>query len=177
MDPNLFHLDWDRTVEALAGIVVLAFLMERSLSLFFENRLTFDKEQSMNLTAGLSENLQGVFAVPPLARKADAKRTIDFDQNSLIVRHLIGGGITRLLYGGNAFLYHVTLAEYEQMLDWLSGFGDGLWPIPSIGPSYGRAIDQAALLRKYNFPCMMMLPCADPREFRNTKIVSSSATS
>lgn len=38
MDPNLFHLDWDRTVEALAGIVVLAFLMERSLSLFFENR-------------------------------------------------------------------------------------------------------------------------------------------
>lgn len=38
MDPNLFHLDWDRTFEALAGIVVLAFLLERALSLFFENR-------------------------------------------------------------------------------------------------------------------------------------------
>jgi hypothetical protein len=38
MDPNLFHLDWDRTFEALAGIVVLAFVMERALALFFENR-------------------------------------------------------------------------------------------------------------------------------------------
>jgi hypothetical protein len=38
-DPNLFHLDWERTLEALAAIVVLAFLLERALSVFFENRL------------------------------------------------------------------------------------------------------------------------------------------
>ena len=38
MDPNLFHLDWDRVAEALATIVVLAFLLERALSLIFEHR-------------------------------------------------------------------------------------------------------------------------------------------
>ena len=118
----------------------------------------------MNLTAGLSENLKGVFAVPPLARKADTNRTIDFDQNGLIVRHIIGGGITRLLYGGNAFLYHITLAEYEQLLGWLWDLDDDVWAIPGIGPSYGRALDQATLLRRYQFPCAMMLPCNDPRD-------------
>lgn len=39
MDPNLFHLDWERTFEVLAAIVVIAFLLERFLSLFFENRM------------------------------------------------------------------------------------------------------------------------------------------
>ncbi|MEP7274571.1 MAG: dihydrodipicolinate synthase family protein, partial [Acidobacteriota bacterium] len=38
------------------------------------------------------------------------------------------------------------------------------WPIPSLGPSYGRAVDQALLLRKHSFPCAMMLPSADPRD-------------
>jgi dihydrodipicolinate synthase/N-acetylneuraminate lyase len=72
--------------------------------------------------------------------------------------------MTRFLYGGNAFLYHFTLTEYESLLDWLSGFADNLWPIPSLGPSYGRAMDQAQLLRKHQFPCAMMLPCGDPRD-------------
>ena len=53
--------------------------------------------------------------------------------------------LSSFLYGGNAFLYHMTLSEYEQLLDWLSGFGDNLWAIPSLGPSYGRAMDQASL--------------------------------
>lgn len=39
MDPNLFHLDWERTFEVLAAIVVGAFLVERFLSIFFENRV------------------------------------------------------------------------------------------------------------------------------------------
>lgn len=108
--------------------------------------------------------MNGVFAVPPLARKADQSRTIDFDQNSLIVRHILGGGITRLLYGGNAFLYHITLAEYEQLLSWLSDLSSAVWAIPGLGPSYGRAIDQANLLRRYQFSCAMILPCNDPRD-------------
>jgi dihydrodipicolinate synthase/N-acetylneuraminate lyase len=109
-----------------------------------------------------AEDLQGVFAVPPLARTSDAARALDFDQNDLIVRHLTGGGITRLIYGGNAFLYHLTLAEYEQLLDWLADLD--VWAIPSVGPDYGRAIDQAALLREHRFPCVMVLPCNDPRD-------------
>jgi hypothetical protein len=92
-----------------------------------------------------SENLRGVFAVPPLARKSDGKRTIDFDRNSLIVRHILNGRITRLLYGGNAFLYHVTLEEYEELLGWFNDLADNVWVIPSIGPGFGRAILSVAM--------------------------------
>lgn len=102
--------------------------------------------------------------MPPLARRNESRRSIDFQQNSLIVRHIAAGGITRVLYGGNAFLYHVTLAEYEELLGWLEGLSEDLWLIPSAGPSFGRAMDQAALLRKHRFPAVMMLPCGDPRD-------------
>ncbi|MFN0119086.1 MAG: dihydrodipicolinate synthase family protein, partial [Blastocatellia bacterium] len=118
----------------------------------------------MKTTPVTPDDLRGVFPVPPLARKHDAARTMDFDQNSNLVRHIANGGMTRFLYGGNAFLYHLTLAEYEQLLDWLTGFADNLWAIPSLGPSYGRAMDQALLLKRYKFPAVMHLPCADPRD-------------
>ncbi|HEV2668757.1 MAG TPA: dihydrodipicolinate synthase family protein [Blastocatellia bacterium] len=118
----------------------------------------------MKTTPVSIEDLRGVFPVPPLARKNDARRSIDFEQNNRIVRHIAGGGLTRFLYGGNAFLYHVTLDEYESLLDWLNGFAGDLWAIPSLGPSYGRAMDQASILRRYKFPCAMALPCGDPRD-------------
>ncbi len=110
------------------------------------------------------DNLRGVFPVPPLARRADSARSIDWEQNQRIVAHLKGGGLRRLLYGGNAFLYHISLAEYEELLDWLGGLGRGFEPIPSAGPSFGRAMDQAPLLRRRRFAAVMMLPCADPRD-------------
>src|SRR5437016_11269950 len=110
------------------------------------------------------EDLRGVFAVPPMALNRDATRSLDFAQNDLIVRHIVSGGITRLIYGGNAFLYHITLAEYEELIEWLAGLSDQLWIIPRIGPSYGRAMDQAKLLRKFQFPCAMVLPCSDPSD-------------
>jgi len=110
--------------------------------------------------------LQGVFSVPPLPRKRDAKRRLDFDAAECVARHIEAGGITRYLYGGNAFLYHVTLDEYAALLDWLSGFGPTRWAIPSLGPSFGRAIDQTHLLRRHAFRTAMMLPCGDPRDAR-----------
>jgi len=108
-------------------------------------------------------SLRGVFAVPPLAKSTDSA-AIDLNQNELIVNHIKRGGISRLIYGGNAFLYHISLREFERLLEWLGGVDNDLWIIPSIGPSYGRAMDQADLLRKYRFPCAMVLPCADPRD-------------
>ena len=102
--------------------------------------------------------------MPPLARKDNNARSIDFPRNDQILRHMTSGGITRFLYGGNAFLYHISLAEYEELLDWLSGASDELWMIPSAGPSFGRLIDQAQILKRYKFPCVMALPCADPRD-------------
>jgi dihydrodipicolinate synthase/N-acetylneuraminate lyase len=111
-----------------------------------------------------SEALRGVYAVPPLPRRRDARRSLDFDAAECVARHIAAGGITRYLYGGNAFLYHITLEEYEALLGWLAGFTPPRWPIPSVGPSFGRAMDQARLLKRHGFGCAMVLPCGDPRD-------------
>jgi hypothetical protein len=42
MDPNLFHVDWERLFEVLVSIVVLSFLVERALAVIFESRLYID---------------------------------------------------------------------------------------------------------------------------------------
>src|SRR6186997_3175664 len=94
-------------------------------------------------------NLDGVFAVPPLSRHAGGG--IDFDAAEQIARHIEQGGISRFLYGGNAFLYHASLGEFEALAEWLSSFAAPRQPIPSIGPSFGRAMEQARILRAYRF--------------------------
>ena len=111
-------------------------------------------------------DFEGVFAVPPLARNADGERTFNLEENLKIVGHIAKGGISRFIYGGNAFIYHVSLAEYEQLLEWSAALSDDLWIIPAAGPSFGRAIDQSSLIRKHHFPCVMLLPCNDPRDPR-----------
>ena len=58
-----------------------------------------------------------VIAVPPLAR--DAKLRIDRQENRRLVRFLELGGVSTLLYGGNAVLYHVKLSEYAELLSML----------------------------------------------------------
>jgi len=118
----------------------------------------------MTRDAVTAEDLRGLFAVPPLPRKSDARRSLDLDEAERVAKHIAAGGVTRYLYGGNAFLYHVSLEEYESLLGWLAGFPPDRWPIPSLGPSFGRAMDQARLLRRHSFRCAMMLPCGDPRD-------------
>ena len=112
----------------------------------------------------LPSDLAGVYAVPPLGRQAGARRGMDLPANDAIRDHIVGGGVTRLLYGGNAFLYHVTLDDYAELLGWMASAPDPLWMIPSLGPSFGRAFDQVGMLRAFPFPCAMLLPCADPRD-------------
>src|SRR5579859_5581420 len=114
----------------------------------------------------MSLDFHGVLPVPPLARRADSRRSLDFAQNDRLVRHMAEGGITRLIYGGNALVYHITLADYTELLAWLAGLKRQFLTIPSAGPSYGRAMDQAPLLRPHRFDCVMVLPCADPRDAR-----------
>jgi dihydrodipicolinate synthase/N-acetylneuraminate lyase len=109
-------------------------------------------------------DLNGVYAVPPLPRHTDGKRRLNIDAAEAIAKHVEAGGVTRYLYGGNAFLYHITLDEYETLLGWLAGFAAPRWAIPSVGPSFGRAIDHAKLLCRHSFRCVMMLPCGDPRD-------------
>lgn len=49
VDPNYFALDWERTAEVLAVLVVASLLTERALSLLFENRLFINFEKSRQL--------------------------------------------------------------------------------------------------------------------------------
>ena len=118
----------------------------------------------MDRTTITTEDLRGVFAVPPLPRGAAPRRAPDLDAAARVADHIAAGGVTRFLYGGNAFLYHIPLSEYEALLGWLADFPADRWPIPSVGPSFGRAIDQACLLRRHAFRCAMVLPCGDPRD-------------
>lgn len=104
---------------------------------------------------------QSVLAVPPLARDADL--TLNKEENRKLVRHLEGGGVTTLMYGGNANFYHVGLREYFELLEMLVDIaGEDSWVIPSVGPDYGRMMDQATVLRDFDFPTAMVLPPVFP---------------
>ena len=101
-----------------------------------------------------------VIAVPPLARDAELK--ICAKENAKIIRHLEDGGIRTLLYGGNAVFYHIALAEYADTLAMLRDkAGAETTVIPSIGPAFGMSMDQAAVLRDFDFPTVMVLPARD----------------
>ena len=101
-----------------------------------------------------------VISVPPLARNADF--SLSRDENAKIVGHLADGGVTTVLYGGNAILYHVALSEYAELLELLQDISHGdTLVIPSVGPAYGTMMDQAAVLREFSFPTAMILPTRD----------------
>lgn len=102
-----------------------------------------------------------VFAVPPLARHADL--SLDREANLALVRHIEAGGVSSLLYGGNANLYNVGVGDYPALLDLLEEIAAPTsWMIPSAGPDFGKLIDQAAILRSRQFPTAMVLPLGFP---------------
>jgi dihydrodipicolinate synthase/N-acetylneuraminate lyase len=98
-----------------------------------------------------------VIAVPPLARDANLK--INPVENAKIIRHIEAGGVSTLLYGGNANFYHLALSEYAEALAMLvSAAGEDTLVVPSVGPAYGTMMDQAAILNDFDFPTVMVLP-------------------
>ena len=101
--------------------------------------------------------LTSVIAVPPLARNASG--SVCAEQNRRLIRHIEGGGVRILLYGGNAVFYHVRPSEYAGILTMLAETAaPGTEIVPSAGPSYGVSLDQAAVLRDYPFRTAMVLP-------------------
>jgi dihydrodipicolinate synthase/N-acetylneuraminate lyase len=104
---------------------------------------------------------RSVLAVPPLARNDDL--TINRAANRRLIDHLEGGGVRTLMYGGNANFYNIGLYEYADLLDFLAeAAGADTWVIPSVGPDYGKLIDQARVLRTRAFPTAMVLPLTFP---------------
>ncbi len=103
---------------------------------------------------------ESVIAVPPLARNTD--RSLNANENQKLIRHMEAGGVSTLLYGGNAILYHVALSEYAALLEMLASLaGENTLMIPSVGPAFGTMLDQAAILREFDFPTAMILPTRD----------------
>ncbi len=102
-----------------------------------------------------------VIAVPPLARNADL--TLNDVENTKLIRHLELGGVRILLYGGNANLYNIAVSEYPRLLDYLAqAAAPNTIVVPSVGPFYGGIIDQAEILKNYEFPTAMLLPTLFP---------------
>jgi dihydrodipicolinate synthase/N-acetylneuraminate lyase len=104
---------------------------------------------------------RSVISVPPLARRADL--SLDPDANRTLIRHLEAGGVSTLMYGGNANFYNVGLYEYAALLDFLAeAVAPASWVIPSAGPDFGKLMDQARVLRDRPFPTAMVLPQTFP---------------
>src|SRR3954470_7133249 len=109
-----------------------------------------------------------VLAVPPLCRNADF--TLNEAENAKLIRHIEGGGIRTLLYGGNANFHHIALTEYDQVLACLEkSAGADTLVIPSAGPLFGQMMDQAKIGAKHQFPPLMTLPVVGPTTSRGVE--------
>jgi 4-hydroxy-tetrahydrodipicolinate synthase len=100
-----------------------------------------------------------VLAVPPLARVRNG--SVGIAENRKIVDWLAAGGVSTLMYGGNANFYNLGILEYPLVLELLTNLAAAdTWVIPSIGPDFGKALDQVAILKSFEFPTAMALPMA-----------------
>lgn len=104
---------------------------------------------------------RSVIAVPPLCRLAGGMPSKA--NNRRMIRFLVKGGISAFLYGGNANAYHLTRDELAATLDQvIEAAPSDAWVAPSIGPDFGKARDQIALIRDRRFPTAMLLPSPGP---------------
>lgn len=104
---------------------------------------------------------RSVIAVPPLAHDADFE--LVEEPNRRLLRHLETGGVTTILYGGNANLYNIDARQYRQLLENLPAWAaEDTWLIPSMGPSYGQLLDHADVVREIGYPTAMALPFGGP---------------
>ncbi len=106
------------------------------------------------------EVCRSVIAVPPLAWNPDL--SLNRDANRRLVRHLLSGGVSALIYGGNANFYNLGGRRFFEVCESIAGLGGDAWIIPSAGPDYGKLMEQAPVLRELNFPTAMLLPLDFP---------------
>jgi dihydrodipicolinate synthase/N-acetylneuraminate lyase len=115
----------------------------------------------MKSTFSPADLRHSAISVPPLCRRADG--SLNQAENQRLLQHLENGGVKIHLYGGNANLFNIAPSEYPEFLDMLQAIAaeDSLM-IPSVGPYYGVAMDQAAMLRGRGFATAMLLPATFP---------------
>lgn len=102
-----------------------------------------------------------VMAVPPLARTSEG--AFCTQGNGRLLTHLREGGVTTVLYGGNALAQHWPVSVYGDWLDRLRDLASAdTWLLPSVGCDGGKLVDQAALLKTRDFPVALLLPMGPP---------------
>ncbi len=100
---------------------------------------------------------RSVLSVPPLCLTADL--ALAEAENKKLVRHIEAGGVSTILWGGNAQLQHWAPSRYGEFLAMAEATAAaGSWVIPSVGPDYGKLMDEAKALKGTRFPCAMLLP-------------------
>lgn len=116
----------------------------------------------MKTTPVSSEDLRrSVLAVPPLARNLD--HTVNYPENVKLIRYIEAGGVSTFIYGGNANFYNIGLYEYAGVLDFLAeAAAEDSLVVPSVGPDFGKMMDQVVVLRGRKFPTVLALPMAFP---------------
>ena len=109
-----------------------------------------------------SELARSVLAVPPFALTPDFE--VSREGNAKLIRHLEAGGVSTLLYGGNANVHNWPVSRFADWLDSLEeSAADNTWLIPSVGPDWGKLIDEAAILKQRRYPVAMALPMIAPQ--------------
>ncbi|MEZ5863701.1 MAG: dihydrodipicolinate synthase family protein [Geminicoccaceae bacterium] len=100
-----------------------------------------------------------VLSVPPLPLAADLSP--NEREMRRLVRHIEAGGVSTILWGGNAQLQHWPASRYGDFLALAEATAaKDSWVIPSVGPDYGKLLDEARSLAGTRFPCAMLLPMA-----------------
>jgi len=108
---------------------------------------------------------RSVVAVPPLALAPDGGVAVAANRD--LMRHIAQGGVTTLLYGGNANLYHFGAALFREAVEVLVAERPaGAELVLSIGPDFGKAMDQAADVLRAGVANVMLLPMIFPADRR-----------
>lgn len=103
-----------------------------------------------------------VVAVPPIALTRDYG--VAHEPNEALARHIAAGGVDILLYGGNANLYHFGAGAYSEALAMMKSVTGTSHVITSIGPDFGKMMEQAPLVERSGIKNVMLLPVAFPSD-------------
>jgi hypothetical protein len=118
MDPNLFHLDWERVGEVLAAVVVLSFILERGLAILFESRFFLKRFDG----AGIKEWIAaGVCIAVCVIWKFDAISMIILTDKTTIFGEILTGAV---IAGGSK----ASLKLFHDVLDVRSSAHEAVYP-------------------------------------------------
>ncbi len=106
MDPNLFHLDWERAGEVLATVVIMSFMVERGLAVVFESKW-FIKRYAETCPKELIALLAG--ALVCIAWRFDAISMIILTDHTTIPGELLTGAVVAGGSKASLKLFHDVL--------------------------------------------------------------------